>query len=141
MTPKGLKYKKEYSLELLKIARGDLGSAKDLLGGSLGRPENIFYLSQQAIEKAIKAVLCSSGIALIHTHDMEALVNQLPQDQLPPDSTQLFSLTEFATVRRYEEGFVILGPDDLKNIVNLAERIIDWATAKIAAAGVRPNNP
>ncbi len=48
MTPLRQKYKKEYSFELFKIARGDLESARALLTSKAGRLENILYIAQQA---------------------------------------------------------------------------------------------
>ncbi len=45
-------FKKEYSMELLKIAKGDLDSAVGLSKINSGRPENIVFLAQQSVEKS-----------------------------------------------------------------------------------------
>ena len=135
MTPKGKTYKKEYAAELLRIAKGDLGSARDLMEGKQGRPENVCYLTQQAIEKALKAVLCHLEKRLIHTHDMEALLALMPEGTSPPDAFLIRSLTEYATVRRYEEGYEILEKADLKNFLELGEKVLSWADGIILSSG------
>lgn len=59
VTPKKAQiYKPEYGKELLRIAEGDLASASALHETKKGRKENVGYLAQQSIEKALKAVLC-----------------------------------------------------------------------------------
>lgn len=127
MTPKGKRYKREYARELLKIAKGDLGSARDLLSGKKGRPENICYLTQQSVEKCLKAALCALGLPIVHTHDIEALVNSLPDENRPPEAHQLPALTEYATVRRYEEGYQILTSQELKQVVASGAKVVHWA--------------
>jgi hypothetical protein len=53
MSPYKQKFKKEYSFELLRIAIGDLESAKVLFEINKGRPENIIYHIEQSIEKSL----------------------------------------------------------------------------------------
>lgn len=40
MNPKGRRYQKQYAVELVAIAEGDLGSAEILARTTGGRPEN-----------------------------------------------------------------------------------------------------
>src|SRR5436853_533508 len=97
------RFKPEYAAQLLKIAEGDLDAAKVLLKGSAKRKENIFYMAEQAIEKALKAVICHSGEDVPLTHSLSALLLSLPDNSSPPFGEEIDELTEFATVRRYEE--------------------------------------
>ncbi len=127
MTPRGKRYQKAYASVLLSIATGDLGSAKDLVQGTHGRVENVCYLVQQAIEKSIKAVLCHLEIEVVHTHDLEALVNCVPEKQRPARARDIGELTEYATVRRYEEGYEILTPADIASVFKLGEEVLSWA--------------
>lgn len=131
MTPTARLYEKEYAHELLKIARGDLGSARDLSKGTEGRPENVCYIAEQCIEKCLKAVVCFLGKPVPHTHDLEAIVQLIPPQNSPPDAEQLGTFTEYATVRRYEEGYEILSNEDLKNVIELASNILRWAQGVI----------
>ncbi len=58
-------FKKEYAQELIKIANGDLGSAKILFqhfSDESSRAENTFFFCQQAIQKCLKAVLCALNL-------------------------------------------------------------------------------
>lgn len=127
MTPTSKRYRKEYAPELLKIAKGDLGSARALIGAPDSRPENVCYLTQQSVEKCLKAVICHLGIEVIHTHNLESLIQLIPAEHRPSDQKQLEALTEYATVRRYEEGFEILTQEDLERVVALGKQIYLWA--------------
>lgn len=55
---KNILFKIEYASKLLFIAKGDLSTAKALIdSANPGRRENILYMIQQAVEKALKTVL------------------------------------------------------------------------------------
>ncbi|HPI40368.1 MAG TPA: HEPN domain-containing protein [Pseudobdellovibrionaceae bacterium] len=127
MSPSTKKYKKEYAFSLLRIAKGDLASAKVLARSKEGRAENSIYLAQQSIEKALKAVLCFKTQQILHTHDVEVLVQILPVDEMPPEAHRLGALTQYATIRRYEEGYEELFPSDLDLVMDLGDRILKWA--------------
>jgi HEPN domain-containing protein len=131
MGPLAKKYKQKYAYELMRIAEGDLASAVALSQSSLGRPENIVYHSQQAIEKVLKAVLCFIGKPVPHTHSLEALVAVLPDNNTPPDAFLLGSLSQYATIRKYEEGSEELTHEDFENCIDLGQKILDWGKALI----------
>ena len=128
MGPNSRKYKKEYSFELIRISAGDLDSARALLNSKIGRPENILYLSQQSIEKTLKAMLCFQGQPIVHTHDLEVLVTLLSKENVnPPDAHLLGTLNQYASNRRYEEGSEELTFEDFSSCVNLANKVLNWA--------------
>lgn len=127
MSPYQKKYKKEYAFELLRIAQGDFGSAKILVTATGGRPENVIYLCQQAIEKSLKAVHCFLKQTIVHSHDLEALVQSLPDDKRPPNAHQLVPLTQYATVRRYEEGYEQLEKKDLEEVIQITQAVLTWS--------------
>ena len=58
---------RNYAHELLRIAEVDLDSASFLSNQSKSRTYNVFLLSQQALEKALKAVLCWHQQAIPYT--------------------------------------------------------------------------
>lgn len=90
MSPFEKRYRPEYAVELLEIARGDLESAEALASTGRGRPENVAYLAHQAVEKALKAVCCARGKAILHTRDIEALLVTLPIEiARPPNEERL----------------------------------------------------
>lgn len=134
MTPKGKMYHPDYASELLEIAAGDLASAKGLLRIAEGRPENICYMAQQCAEKSLKAVLCFLRQPVVLTHDLDALISHLPDKISPPHAHQAGALTEYSLIRRYEQGYAILGQADIQLAINLAEDILKWAQNLVRGA-------
>ncbi len=60
---------------MLAIAKGDLQSAEILLASaSSGRKENILYMIQQSVEKALKSVLIWKGVSFPMVHDLGILL-------------------------------------------------------------------
>lgn len=120
-------FPKEYSQELLKIAKGDLDSATGLSTIKTGRPENIIFLAQQAVEKYVKAVLVHLQIAFPMVHDLGILIALLPDDKMPTEGFALSELNPFATVRRYEEGQIPLTLEEIDSALTTAKNIAAWA--------------
>ncbi|MCB9025465.1 MAG: HEPN domain-containing protein [Bdellovibrionaceae bacterium] len=122
-------FPKEYAKELLRIADGDVASAIGLSQLTNGRPENIVFLAQQAIEKYIKAVLVHLEIAFPLLHDLGVLVALLPDDKMPVEGFELMELNPFASVRRYHEGDVPLTKQEIEASLKVAQNISNWAKA------------
>lgn len=121
-------FHKHYARELVSIARGDLDSAEVLQSQpNKGRPENICFNAQQAIEKVLKAVLCAMGRPVPLTHSIELLLDRLGADQQPPHGESLIVLTDFATIKRYQEGDEILTKEDFASTIEAARKTITWA--------------
>ena len=124
-------FKKTYAPELLNIAAGDLASAEVLAATPLkGRKENICYTAQQSIEKSIKAVICAQGHPVPLTHSIEFLLDKIT-GTLPPHSEALVELTDYATVRRYQEGNEIITDDDISATIEAARAVVAWAKTEI----------
>lgn len=121
------KFKKEYAQELLGIATGDLETTKVLFAAASGRKENICFSAHQVVEKSIKAVLCFHEIPIPFTHNLDILMDRLPTTLQMQNSEGLNELTEYATIRRYEEGTFELDQEDLNASVKLAESTLTWA--------------
>jgi len=133
MSPKNQerRFPAEYAQELLRIAQADHDSAAYLLTGVADehgvRPENAAYLFQQAIEKALKAVLCARELPVPLVHDLGVLIAKIPDDLEPEFGYELGGLDEYATVRRYEEGRYILQQDELEEVQRLSNQVLSWA--------------
>lgn len=121
------KFKKEYAFELLKIAEGDLETTQILFFAKSGRKENVCFNAQQVIEKSIKAVLCYLEIPVPFTHNLDILIDRLPANVGFNVPENINELTEYATIRRYEEGKFELDSDDLEVAFNLAKLSFNWA--------------
>ena len=128
MTPLKKKFSKRYAKELFSVAEGDLRTAKVLVDHPEGRTENTFFMIQQVVEKAIKAVLCHCGIAVPLSHDLAGLMASLPDAVKPPPSPQvLLTLTEFASIRRYEEGAYEYSAEEIHSAYQAATNVLHWA--------------
>ena len=130
MSPFKKKFAKKYAKELLSVAVGDLRTARVLLDHPEGRPENTFFHVHQVVEKSIKAVLCHKGEPVPLIHDLAALMSMLPDAvPTPPDAKALTLLTEFASVRRYEEGNYEYTAQEGEAIYKSALELLKWAQA------------
>lgn len=119
-------FKNDYAFELQRIAIGDLESAEGMKESGRGRPENVCYMAQQSIEKSLKALLCYLGQPIPFTHSIELLIDRIPKDKRPVDVELLIELTDYAMVKRYNEGSEILTAEDLTATIDAAKRLLSW---------------
>ncbi len=122
-----------YASELIRIAEGDLGSAKLLLEGfalQKSRAENIFFIAQQSMEKSLKAVLCLHKVAVPLVHELGVLVAKLPAESNPVVGYEVSKLSEFASTRRYEEGSLELTAEEAQDVFNMASKVLNWAKSE-----------
>lgn len=124
-------FKKEYAFELQRIAHGDLESAEGMKESGRGRAENVCYMAQQSIEKSLKALLCYLGQPIPFTHSIELLIDRMPKDARPQEVDLLIELTDFAMVRRYNEGSEILTAEDLEATLEAAKRLLKWVDGSL----------
>ena len=127
-------FKPDYALELLGIAEGDLKSATSLFKTREGRAENICFLVQQAMEKALKSVLCANRVPVPLVHDLGILIAKLPEKLSPPQGYHLGRYNDFAAVRRYEEGGSELTSEDLQTAIATGNEVIAWASTQVREA-------
>lgn len=122
-------YEKKYAAELVRIANGDFKCAQALASFSPHdiRIENAFYLCQQAIEKALKAVLIVNEIAVPMVHDLGTLLSRIPKHCEPPYGYELLDLNQYAAIRRYEEGYWEPSSEDLAVVLKKTEAMLQWA--------------
>lgn len=87
----------------LRRAHDDLGAARKLLSGSDPFPATAAYHCQQAAEKALKALIASTGKPVPKMHDLRALIAQCTQieTRLAALHEACEELTPYATEFRY----------------------------------------
>ena len=122
---------------LLRKASADLAMARCLMGDSASPDWGIGFHVQQAVEKALKAILCAHGIEYPRTHNISLLLDMLAEQNLvaPVARARLIYLTPFGVLLRYDE----IGPSDLEldnmpprdELVTLAQAVVIWAEAQI----------
>jgi len=123
----------EEARRLLRIARADFAACLALIGAPDVRFANAAFHGQQAVEKALKAVLTVHCVDIGRTHNLLALAGQLAETgELLTVSDDLLSLLNPYTVAlRYDDIDVeLVSPQVLREVV---ETVIDWAEGKVAA--------
>jgi HEPN domain-containing protein len=133
MTPPQIKklFKKEYSFELIRIAKGDLDSAILLSKCVGGRPENVLYLVQQSIEKSLKSLLVYHQIPFPLVHDLGVLIALLPDKLMPPSGFDLIQLNPYASVRRYEEGVAEITAEEIATAISAGDEVWKWVNKEL----------
>lgn len=96
------------------------------------------FHAQQAVEKALKAVLVGHGIEFRRTHDLQLLADRLVGDlgmQLSVPETELRRLTPFAVEARHQlADDLMIGRDEVVSLMNAA---LDWARNAVSVDSPR----
>lgn len=124
-------FKREYARELLNVAKDDLEGARVLVAAKIGRQELPLFHVQQTIEKALKAALVWMGRPLPMVHSLAIILDRFPEGTQVPHADSLEDLTQFATIRRYEEGVALFTPDEITAALAMAQDVLDWTEAQL----------
>jgi len=120
---------------LLKKARDDQQLLLQMIANRFGTDEQVGFYCQQAVEKAIKAVLEERGVSYRFTHDLAELIDALIDHPIayPAEMNVAVDLTPFAAGLRYHDLPTDATGDDTFDREAAAQIVrvtIDWA-AKI----------
>ena len=121
----------KYAKELFNIAKGDFDTAVAISKSENVRLENAFFMAQQAIEKALKALLVSHEVSVPLVHDLGALLAKIPDSLDPPYGYELNDLNQYATIRRYEEGSYQVSNEELQTVLTKTSEILNWVENNI----------
>jgi HEPN domain-containing protein len=125
----------EHGLALLEKARGDFYVLERLASDSDAPVWILGFHAQQAVEKALKAVLSCHGTSFPHTHNLVMLLELLRRDghSRPPDGDDLATLIPFGVALRYEAALEdeIL-PLERTWALHAARRTLEWAEGWLA---------
>ena len=111
----------------LRHARSDLAyaAARVPKGGLFNVP---CFHAQQAVEKAIKAVLIHRDISFERAHSIGYLANLIPADVEPlPMLEHSVALTRFAVAVRYPGDYEDLTVQDQREAAKVALAVVNWA--------------
>ena len=116
----------------LDHAKNDFKMAK-IASGQEGLIEQICFHAQQAVEKAMKAVLVFHQIDFPFTHDLEQLLVLLERKQivLPGTLQEIGLLTPYAVETRYPGDWGDITDEDVQKALDLAEKALSWAENNI----------
>lgn len=121
--------------QLLARAREDEIAARAMLDVGAVTDSIVGFHAQQAVEKALKAVLAANGVDFPFTHDIEGLVELCEAEgtAVPADLADIDRLTPYGVRLRY--GAVdATAPVERKTALRWAEQTIEWAENVISAA-------
>lgn len=115
----------------LGFARDDLDAAR--VGPNLISLEILCFHAQQAVEKALKAVLIDQSADFPHTHDIGELLSILEEVGVTyaTGSPEANRLTRYAVSVRYPGLADPVTPEEYRDALRLAEEIFQWADATI----------
>lgn len=125
---------RDFAALLLRKAGEDLAAVRALLDNESISDDVIGFHAQQAIEKAIKAVLVVHGVAFRRAHDLNYLL-QVAEDgnvEVPEHVAATRWLSPWAAEFRYDEHEIV-GFSRNESLQG-AERAIEWAQAVFEAA-------
>jgi HEPN domain-containing protein len=90
--------------------------------------EDLAFHAQQAVEKALKAVLVSRRVKVPRTHDVGELLTRLSASgvQVPPELHPAAKLTPYAVEARYP-GTMVVTQEDLDASIAIASEVVNWA--------------
>ena len=123
---------KPQALKLLRKASDDLYALICLRNDPAIKDWSVGFHAQQAVEKAVKAILMQYEVRYPFTHDIETLIDLLDKASVPPppDSGHLASLTPFGTLFRYEdEEWGLTESITTDRMLGWAEGTVAWARA------------
>lgn len=126
---------------LLALALEDAAAFRVLIASRSVRPATAFFHAQQAVEKAIQAVLVLHGVPFGRTHDLVEL-GYRARDLVPgaPFAIErLARLNPYAVAFRYGEPSAdLLEPVEADEIV---ASVTEWADTCIQAVTDQADNP
>ena len=125
------RYHPDHPLEWIRLAKDDLDTAQ--LGTDLVSLEILCFHAQQAVEKALKAVLVDRSTDVPYTHDIEELLATLEESGVPCPvaSPEANRLTRYAVLTRYPGLAEAVTVEEYQSALLLAERILEWANDQI----------
>lgn len=122
----------DVAVALLAKAQGDEAGLRVLVD-RLDVPDHVpGFLAQQAIEKALKAVLTVRGVAFQRSHDIDYLCGLLETSglSLAPELRGAVALTPWAVESRYADPFEA-SPLDRTHALATVALVTAWAAVAI----------
>ena len=130
----------EQARRLLGMAKKDLRSLRGMEDAEVFSAEIFGFHVQQAVEKALKAWLCSAGVAFPRIHDLDELGALLEEtgQALPEFLGALLKFTDFAVAFRYE-AFADLGDEiDRRDSIDRVSRLLQHVQRILTQTGPDP---
>ena len=134
---------RELAEVLMHKARGDASMLGVLMKNPRMPDWGVGFHAQQAVEKALKAVLGALGVNYTYTHNIGLLLQMLLESghSVPPDGEDLSELTPFGALERY--GGQSEEPEPPPSIdrswaLGAVRRTLEWAQESLDRLDARP---
>jgi HEPN domain-containing protein len=126
-----IRYPPDDPREWLNRARSNLALAQTPGEGIYF--EDLCFNLQQAVEKAIKALLIKHGVDFPYVHDIGELLVLLEDvgQSVPENIRQSARLTRFAVFTRYPGLAPPIGHEEYREALGIAETVVRWAEEQI----------
>jgi HEPN domain-containing protein len=113
-------------------AKSDLGAAYTLLEKGDFFPRQICFMSQQAGEKALKAILVYLGINFPKTHDLDLIRELIPAGwEVKEKFPELYDLSVWAVESRYPGHTPDVTEGEAQETLRLAEAVFDAVSSEL----------
>jgi HEPN domain-containing protein len=94
--------------------------------------EDLCYQIQQAVEKALKALLIYFNIEPEFTHNIGILLNEIEKHTEIPENIRVSTdLTKFAVQTRYPGEYDRITKTEYEKSLNIAKDCLNWVESKI----------
>ena len=95
--------------------------------------EDLCFQAQQAVEKALKALLLARGARPPHTHDLATLLRLIEKtgEVVPKAIERVVRLTDYAVEMRYPGLFEPVTQAEYREARSLASRCVAWVRGKV----------
>jgi len=121
----------------LRYAHEDLEAAEALVGQPYAAARHSCWLAQQAVEKALKAILVFLQVDFPRSHDLDALRHLIPSDwQVAVEHPDLADLTEWAVEARYPGDWPEATEADARAATQHARAVWTSVTADLRREGL-----
>ena len=119
------------AVDWLRYAESDLEIARTTQSSRI-LLEGLCFHAQQAVEKALKAVLVAYAVPFPRTHNITTLLDLFPQNIVISSEVEAAaSLTDYAVLTRYPSNLEPVTDEEYHEAVQLAETAVDWAKTLI----------
>lgn len=114
--------------EWLRRAKSNLARARIAAPNPEICFEDLCFDAQQAVEKAIKALLIQQQVDFPYTHNLSRLISLVEQAGIPaPEYVKSAeSLTRYATAMRYPGLDEPVTEEEFLEALTLAEKVVQW---------------
>jgi HEPN domain-containing protein len=126
--------------QLLRRADEDAAGAKGMLPIDEVADVLVCFHAQQAVEKALKAVLAAHGVEFAHRHDLRVLIGQCENAgvRLPGELVEVDLLSPYAAELRYDDDTV--HAVERETASRWATAAVQWARGLVEEAGGGPTS-